>query len=91
MLETNDVMHRTAEELLDGFEIPFDPEVLQARAAAILHEFSLAIERRLRTLPQCDSDTWLALCRDALAESYARHADGSLRLYAVSGASASGA
>jgi hypothetical protein len=86
MRATDDVVLRTAEELLEGFGIPFEAEVLRTRAAAILHEFSLAIERRLRILPQCDSDTWLALCRDALADAYARQADGALHLYAVSGA-----
>jgi hypothetical protein len=80
---TDDVTLRTAEELLEGFGIPFDAGVLETKGASILHEFSLALERRLRTLPQCDSDTWLALCRDALAAAYAHHAGSALRLHAA--------
>ncbi len=71
---TTEVMKRTARELLEGFGIPFERAVLEACAAGIMDDYSLAIQRGLQSVDASDPRRWLAFCRDSLRRTDARHA-----------------
>ena len=74
MANADDVALKTAKDLLDQFEIPFERLVLRARAADILDDYSRAIGARLTLFTGEHAQAWLAFCREALARAYARQA-----------------
>ena len=90
MATEDEVALRTARELLDQFEIPFERLVLRARASQILDDFSRSIATRLALFSGEHAQAWLAFCREALARAYARHARSTPVLRVLGGAAGEG-